>query len=49
MVTTWIIISLLLGVGFGISFATKNTKLSILTIFIACVWLALGLHLIGIN
>ena len=48
MLTTWIIVSLLLGLGFGASWATKDKKLSAFTIFIACVWLVLGLRLIGV-
>jgi hypothetical protein len=45
MLTTWIITSLLLGLGFGASWATKDKKLSAFTIFIAFVWLVLGLRL----
>jgi hypothetical protein len=47
LITTWIITSLLLGVGFGASWATKDKKITIFTIFVACVWLVLGLRLIG--
>jgi hypothetical protein len=48
MLTTWIIVSALLGIGFGTSFTTKDKKISAFTIFIACVWLLLGLCLIGV-
>ena len=48
LITTWIIVSVLLGLGFGSSFATKDKNLSSFTIFMACVWLVLGLRLIGV-
>jgi hypothetical protein len=47
MLTTWIIVSLLLGIGFGSAWATKDKKITIFTIFMACLWLVLGLRLIG--
>jgi hypothetical protein len=47
LITTWIIASLLLGIGFGASCVFKDKKITIFTIFMACVWLVLGLRLIG--
>lgn len=47
LITTWIIASLLLGIGFGSAWATKDKKITAFTIFVACVWLVLGLRLIG--
>lgn len=47
LITTWIIVSLLMGLGFGSSWATKDKKITAFTIFMACVWLLLGLRLIG--
>lgn len=47
LITTWIITSLLLGIGFGSAWATKDKKITAFTIFVACVWLVVGLRLIG--
>ena len=48
LITTWIIVSLLMGLGLGSSMATKDRKITAFTIFLACVWLVVGLRILGI-
>ncbi len=45
--TTWIIVSLFTGIGFGSSWATKDKKIAAFTIFMTCLWFVLGLRLLG--
>ncbi len=45
--TTYIIVSFLMGLGLGHSFRTKDRKIKTITIILACLWLALGLRLLG--
>lgn len=46
LVTTWIIVSLLVGLGLGSSWVTKDKKITVFTIFMACVWFTINDYIV---